>query len=566
VYTLKNLGTVLSDRDFDSADKLMAEAQRLGEALHSTGDTPHVSTGQRESPDLALARVLIERARIRKGRSRAAEREELLRRGIAICDEMIAANPDLWYPRTECAKANWHLIETLESDGKTDLLPYLNRAIELEPRFPHTRMRRARVWFKLGRFPEALEDLTVAVEGNPAYTESLTSISPAEVAACPDENFRSGILALAGRAIELTNGGPAAYLARASLHAAMNNAEAAARDRAVALAAQPDGLDHQSATAIANQLLGARKDAEALPFLDRAIELRPGADGWFLHKRRGLAQFRLGRFAEALSDIGEAVTMRPDDASNITWIPPAAVAACLDTRVRTEMLALADRSVDKAPGNAGVRVARGTLLAEFGQWDRARDDFEKAVTLGARDAFYVRYLHALTCAALHDDSRYRADCTELLQQFRDSRNTDDLHFAVWTSVLRPGSVDDFEPVLELAARAVELGNESGQSLQGLGAALFRAGRFDEARQALEKSAGAPANPLTVPVYVWYFLAMTQFKLDHSDEAREWFDKALAETSHVLAEFKPGNPDPPPWNRRLTLELLRAEAMQMFGVP
>ena len=62
----------------------------------------------------------------------------------------------------------------------------------------------------------------------------------------------------------------------------------------------------------------------------------------------------------------------------------------------------------------------------------------------------------------------------------------------------------------------------------------------------------------------YFLAMTHQSLGNNAEAKEWFDKAVEASDAQL-----GNQDQQtavPWNRRLTLELLRIEAEERLRSP
>jgi tetratricopeptide (TPR) repeat protein len=101
-------------------------------------------------------------------------------------------------------------------------------------------------------------------------------------------------------------------------------------------------------------------------------------------------------------------------------------------------------------------------------------------------------------------------------------------------------------------------------LQGLGAALFRAGQLDEARKVLTNAAGAATPGTTSPAYSWYFLAMTHHRLGNPAEARSWYDKAVRHTEEVLAKDR--EEGSLPWNRRATLELLRDEAAALLGLP
>ncbi len=67
-----------------------------------------------------------------------------------------------------------------------------------------------------------------------------------------------------------------------------------------------------------------------------------------------------------------------------------------------------------------------------------------------------------------------------------------------------------------------------------------------------------------PAYTWFFLAMAHHRLGQTDEAAKWLDKAVAWTEKVLAEHKSGSGTQLGWNRRLTLQLLSAEAEQLIA--
>jgi tetratricopeptide (TPR) repeat protein len=300
----------------------------------------------------------------------------------------------------------------------------------------------------------------------------------------------------------------------------------------------------------------------AIKSFDRAGELPPHL--WYQRKRKALAHFKLGQFDEALSEIEKAVSMRPDDGSNLWWIPPEDVARCPNDHFRQEMLAQADRAVALTQGSAQCYLARGRLHAAMGQFTLARGDFEAAVgafNAAGRLGSYEHYQRALCYLLDSDRAAYRAAGNEILARFNESPHRDELHWTVWTCVLAPGAVDDYPQVVSLASRAQALVPEDVQMKQAFGAALFRAGQFAEALKTLEEAESAPPHPNSSPVYARWFLAMAHHALGNSEAARQWYDRASAETEKLLTRT---TVDPVPWNRRLTLELLRAEAANMFG--
>jgi tetratricopeptide (TPR) repeat protein len=241
-------------------------------------------------------------------------------------------------------------------------------------------------------------------------------------------------------------------------------------------------------------------------------------------------------------------------------------------------LALMDRHIAAHPnfdapriGRARDRMNLANLLTETGRNDQvealhrqARRDLDAGVAWPAA-SYLARYQHALLCLVTHDEAAYRAECTDMLRRFHDSQNPLELHFAAWTCALAPNAVADMDDAIALARRCVEIAPARKGFVQGLGATLFRAGRFEEALEALDRSESAKNDPVTSLVYGWYFRAMTCFRMGKADEARQWYDKAVAETTKLLTDNGTIGTEPVPWNRRLMLELLRAEASLMLGI-
>jgi tetratricopeptide (TPR) repeat protein len=236
-----------------------------------------------------------------------------------------------------------------------------------------------------------------------------------------------------------------------------------------------------------------------------------------------------------------------------------------DSRLVARLSAVADRVTMTARPEIGDCRELGVLHATLGLFDRARRNFEAAVTAGnagGHVGWYERYQRALCYLHDGDKAAYRAAGNEILSRFRDSTDRNELHWTVWTCVLRPGAVDDYPHLVSLARRAQDLAPEDLPVKQAFGAALFRAGQFDEAVKALEQVESAPPRPNTTP-YARWFLAMANHRLGNNDAACEWYDRASAETAELLARGTESG-DPIAWNRRLTLELLRDEAAALLG--
>jgi tetratricopeptide (TPR) repeat protein len=103
--------------------------------------------------------------------------------------------------------------------------------------------------------------------------------------------------------------------------------------------------------------------------------------------------------------------------------------------------------------------------------------------------------------------------------------------------------------VKLATRALELAPTVGAYWNTLGAAQYRAGNWNGAIQALNKSlelrGGGDVND-------WFFLAMAHQRLGRNDQARKWYDEAV----DWIEKYEPHNTE---------LGRLRAEAAGLLGI-
>ena len=78
--------------------------------------------------------------------------------------------------------------------------------------------------------------------------------------------------------------------------------------------------------------------------------------------------------------------------------------------------------------------------------------------------------------------------------------------------------------MALGRRAADLVPGDAMSLNTLGVALYRAGRYDEAIDILERSLAAGRGQ--TDAFDLFFLAMAHHRLGHRADARTHFDRAL----------------------------------------
>jgi WD40 repeat protein/serine/threonine protein kinase/Flp pilus assembly protein TadD len=197
--------------------------------------------------------------------------------------------------------------------------------------------------------------------------------------------------------------------------------------------------------------------------------------------------------------------------------------------------AVSDYSQAIALGAEGYQVWQDRARSHVaqGRWDQAAPDYRKAADLGAGpdelSAFARKRLEAGEAA------EYRQACAVLLEAFGRTTDPAAANRIVWTCVLAPDAVPDPAGVVPLAETAVAGAPANPVYLTALGAALFRAGRFDDALGRLNEATQAPGGSENQSNRL--FLALTHFRLGHADEAREWLLKAapVPETRAVLRE-------------------------------
>ena len=269
---------------------------------------------------------------------------------------------------------------------------------------------------------------------------------------------------------------------------------------------------------------------------------RPWPTSWYFYKRAGLAHFRLQHYDKALEYIAKAVESKPEDDSSLSWIPPAEVARCPDERLQQGLLELADKTIEETKGAAGAYAARGILRHAFGHQEEALADLRKALELEPTNSV-LWYQCALTQLSAGRLDEYRTDCGAMLQRFGQTEKSGDGHWVAWACALAPDATADWPKVIVLAEKAAQSDPKSFQYQNTFGAVLYRAGRLGEAVKRLTEADRLVTEPSksqnSSPAYSWFFLAMAHHRLGHSEEAKQWFDKAVTSTEQDPRRCRPG---------------------------
>jgi tetratricopeptide (TPR) repeat protein/serine/threonine protein kinase len=207
-----------------------------------------------------------------------------------------------------------------------------------------------------------------------------------------------------------------------------------------------------------------------------------------------------------------------------------------------------------------LRAQRGYVHAELGQWPSAAGDLEKAVELGAGPGTW--YQLALVRLGAGDSESYRQTCAWIIERFAKADTGAETELAAWGCVLARVAAPLQAELVEWAERLSGAQPNNATRLNTLGAALYRAGRFEEALGRLDEAHAAYTatdKQRTTTAYNDYFRAMSHHGLGHVQEARASLEEALVADDQV----QPVAADTPrpvsAWNRRLTLDLLRREA-------
>lgn len=224
------------------------------------------------------------------------------------------------------------------------------------------------------------------------------------------------------------------------------------------------------------------------------------------------------------------------------------------------------KAIEMEPENPARWLSRATSYAEQARWDSASADLGRAIQLDP-DSASVWYLHGLTYLSSGRANEARKDCAEMLSRFSEIGKPDDALWVAWSCAILPDAVVDWASVVTLGERVAASYPESLNCMNASGAVLYRAGRFKDALARLtevDRLMGTPSESLPIsPAYTWFFLAMAHSRMGETEEAKHWLDKAVAWSDKAVKEHEE-RVKVLPWNRRATLQLLRAEAEALLN--
>jgi tetratricopeptide (TPR) repeat protein len=270
----------------------------------------------------------------------------------------------------------------------------------------------------------------------------------------------------------------------------------AIRSYKAALRLQPD--HYNSLFFLGLRLMdGKKRPQEAIGYLTGCIALRPDDD--VAHRNRFRCQLLLGQVDEALADCRQGIRLNSGNVNVLVGL-----GLSLDQLGKPdEAIAALRKAVRIEPDHAGAHFQLGNLLAKKGEEGDATASYFKAIenwdsspelsnsAVGNNNLAWCSTCHA-SKIRLHDPDQ---------------------------------AVELARKAVELARKAVELNPKDGNFWSTLGTALYTAGDWKGAIEALGKSEQLALNKFTA--FNGFFLTTAHWKLGHADEARAWYDKALA---------------------------------------
>ena len=423
-------------------------------------------------------------------------------------------------------------------------------AIEVKPDDAHILGHRGDMYVKLGQYDKALVDLSEAIKLDPQYAGSW--------------NSRGGAIARLGRwdeavvdyskAIELAPRKALYWGNRGYSYMELSEFSKAVADYSKAIELDPRNAVYWSNRGYSYMELS--EFSKAVADYSKAIELDPSiAYRWAM---RGVAHSRLGRWAEAERDYTEALRLGSEDDG--LWKERAG--AYLKLGRWGEAAADLSKAIELEPEEGWHWSRRGYTHAQSGRWDEAAADTRKATELSP-DSGRFASRHAMVPLGAGNVDRYRERCERLVTRFAEAEG--EAAWPAWACMLVPDAVAEPARLVRLAEAGLGADPKGHSNLITLGAALYRAGRFDDATLRLKEvhaewdQAEVTPTACCCPAHAWLFLAMAHQRRGNAEEARRWLDKAIQWTAEVLQEGTLPNGLPLSWSRRLALELLRREA-------
>jgi serine/threonine protein kinase/predicted Zn-dependent protease len=206
-----------------------------------------------------------------------------------------------------------------------------------------------------------------------------------------------------------------------------------------------------------------------------------------------------------------------------------------------------------------AHVNRAQSLVHLREWRQAAGELAHANEIHPEVAYLWTH-RAIALLAAGDVDAYRQTCTAMVQRFKETANARTASDVLMACVLSDDVVPETAWLLRLAPAAAPIWHFGAYTR---GAALYRAGRYEESVRSFE----AQARAYRPRAWDWAFLSMGHCRLGHLDEARQclaqavaWMEEAKRQELDDLTGTRPAWSD---WHEPLIYPLLVREAEELL---
>jgi tetratricopeptide (TPR) repeat protein len=424
-------------------------------------------------------------------------RQRRLDKAVTAYKKAISLDPNL-------AEAHDDLGTALGDQGKLDdAIAEYNAAIRLKPNFGKAHANSGKALAHQGNMNEAIAEYRTAIGLSPNDAGSRVNLG---AILCDVKHDYGAAIAEFREAIRLEPDNAVAHSNLAVALEGKGKLDEAIAECRMAIRIKPDYADPHSH--LGSALCDQGKLNEAIAEYITAIRIKPDfADA---HSNLGNALHHQGKLDEAIAEYNTAIRLKPDHANAHNNFGNA----LRDQGKLDEAIAEYNTAIRLKPDHANAHTMLGVALSEQGKLAEAIAEYRTAIRLKP------------DLATPHNN----------------------LAWALALPAKRPRP--DYDDALSHARKAVQLQPKGLEYFSTLALAEYRCGNWAESSAASERSMALRNGGDT---YDWFMLALAHGRKADKDQARKWFDKAVAWTK----DKKPKDKE---------LRQFWSEAAELLGLP
>ncbi|HEY9852584.1 MAG TPA: tetratricopeptide repeat protein [Leptolyngbyaceae cyanobacterium] len=282
----------------------------------------------------------------------------------------IAISKPTLYPHIPAAVESLNQGKTLvELRRYEEAIITLERAVQIDPKYPEAWLERGKALEKLQKYEDALRSYDEALKLQSDYSEAWYNRS---VVLSELKRYDDALISL-NKAIEKQPKYPEAYYFKGVLLDKLQRDEEALSSLNKSIEINPDyGLAWYYRGLILNNL---ERYQEALESLEKAIQIEPSSVEIWVEKASTLD--KLNQYEEAIRCLQQALEIKPDYAE--AWQERGNVLSKL--KRYEEALASLDKAVQIKPDYAEAWYIRGMVLEKIQKYDLAIQSLDKATQI-----------------------------------------------------------------------------------------------------------------------------------------------------------------------------------------